>query len=65
MDAGALVCCGCGRKVKAPIDEAWAEAEAVFRLEELVEYGLLCDDCFHQLRVDMPDLDARYAEHGY
>lgn len=45
-------------------DDARAEANAVFRPEELVDAAVVCDACFTEMRAAMPDMNARYREQG-
>lgn len=47
-----------------PEHDAQAEADTVFRPEELDGAAMLCEDCWQAMRAAMPHLDARYQEHG-
>lgn len=56
-----FTCDACGITYK--IEPGWdAEVEAAeaFTPEELEDQAVVCDDCWHAMRRDIPELDARY-----
>jgi hypothetical protein len=63
--ADGMFCCDhCGGMFELdPEHDPKAEAEAVFRPEELDGAAVLCEECWQAMRAAIPDLDARYQEH--
>lgn len=61
-------CEACGGTFEAAWTEAEAkaEADAVYQPGELDREGaaMVCHDCWLEMRVAIPDMDARYTEQG-
>lgn len=64
MPEQTYVCASCkGVFVDPDFDVALDEATRTFEQAELRNADVVCDDCWRQMREQMPDLDARYGIH--